>query len=90
MNWSILIIIAIGIIVIVLVFTLPEKTSTRSGKAGYSCGSNGCKPSMGGEHVTMTDCQNRCRSYVKDGNKCNEIIGVPWNSYATLSLCKSS
>ena len=85
------------IAIILIVACSRENSSLHWGidpsQAKYSCGQSGCEgadKANEGEYKTLGDCEDVCRSWRKEGEKCKETKGVPWDSYATKQLCEGS
>ena len=91
-----ILIICIVIISLAGIFAIIWKMNEESGKnnntrPGYRCGSQGCKKTGGGEFSTQRECVLKCNSFVRNDNgNCEQVEGVPWNSFATRKNCLSS
>ena len=77
--------------VVFLFSTIGSSSSRPPGHTdGFSCAGKGCEQVKSGEFADLHECQKTCKSYVKRNGNCKIASGVPWDSYATLNLCRRS
>jgi len=90
----IFLLIIIGLIVSGICLLLFTKSNYEGfGNYGYKCTPTGCIKSDGGEfygNSSETDCKNVCKSWVKENNKCQLVVGSRWNSYSLKSTCEKN
>lgn len=89
MQMILLVLLGVGVIV-AAVFLLKQDSDQNSNlEKGdfFTCGTNGCKPNVTGEHRTYSSCLKACRSYINENGNCRRVSGVPWDSFSDLKAC---
>jgi hypothetical protein len=86
----VLVVTVLAIVSFVILYFSNESSPTNlvAGDNKWSCGNQGCKPNVYGEHGSKEACVRVCSSFVNEGSGCVKTIGVPWNSFSDLSACR--